>query len=117
MNGYEDVDRNMFFKLKEVSRTRGHKAALVKEQCRLDMRNHRQYTRQSNRLPFRRTMTITQRLSLSTFIMDTHKLAAKCTQLKAKHNSYASFKEEVMCASPEKWPAGVYLRKFFIMKS
>ena len=30
-NGYEDVDRNMFFK---------HKAALVKEQCRLDMRKY-----------------------------------------------------------------------------
>ena len=30
VNGYEDVDRNMFFKLKEGSRTRGHKAALVK---------------------------------------------------------------------------------------
>ena len=30
MNGYEDVDRNMFFKLKEGSRTRGHKAALAK---------------------------------------------------------------------------------------
>ena len=26
MNGYEDVDRNMFFKLKEGCRTRGHKA-------------------------------------------------------------------------------------------
>ena len=38
VNGYEDVERNMFFKLKEVGRTRGHKAALVKEQCRLDMR-------------------------------------------------------------------------------
>ena len=38
VNGYEDVDRNMFFKLKEGSRTRGHKAVLVKEQCRLDMR-------------------------------------------------------------------------------
>ena len=24
VNGYEDVDRNMFFKLKEGSRTRGH---------------------------------------------------------------------------------------------
>ena len=33
VNGYEDVDRNMFFKLKEGSRTRGHKASLVKEQC------------------------------------------------------------------------------------
>ena len=33
VNGYEDVDRHMLFKLKEGSRTRGHKAALVKEQC------------------------------------------------------------------------------------
>ena len=40
VNGYEDVDRNMFFKLKEGSRIRGHKAALVKEQCRLDMRKY-----------------------------------------------------------------------------
>ena len=39
VNG-EDFDRNMFFKLKEGSRTRGHKAALVKEQCRLDMRKY-----------------------------------------------------------------------------
>ena len=34
VNGYDDIDRNMFFKLKEGSRTRVHKAALVKEQCR-----------------------------------------------------------------------------------
>ena len=40
VNGYEDVDRDMFFKLKEGSRTRRHKAALVKEQCRLDMRKY-----------------------------------------------------------------------------
>ena len=40
VSGYEDVDRNMFFKLKEDSRTRGQKAALVKEQCRLDMRKY-----------------------------------------------------------------------------
>ena len=40
VNGHEDVERNMFFKLKEVGRTRGHKAALVKEQCRLDMRKY-----------------------------------------------------------------------------
>ena len=40
MNGCEDVDRNMFFKLKESSRTRGHKAALLKEQCRLDKRKY-----------------------------------------------------------------------------
>ena len=33
VNGYEDIDTNTFFKLKEGSRARGHKAALVKEQC------------------------------------------------------------------------------------
>ena len=37
VHGYEDVDRNMFCKLKEGSRTRGHKAALVKEQCWLSI--------------------------------------------------------------------------------
>ena len=40
LNGYEDVNRNMFFKLKEGSRTRENKAALVKEQCRLDTRKY-----------------------------------------------------------------------------
>ena len=40
VNGYEDIDRNMFFKIKEGSRTNGHKAALVKEMCRLDMRKY-----------------------------------------------------------------------------
>ena len=40
VNGYEHVDRNMFFKLEEGSRTKGHKATLVKEQCRLDMRKY-----------------------------------------------------------------------------
>ena len=42
VNGYEEIDRNMFFKLKEGSRTRGHKAALVKEQCRFDTRKYSQ---------------------------------------------------------------------------
>ena len=40
VNGYEDIDRNMFYQLKESSRSRGHKAALVNEQCRLDMRKY-----------------------------------------------------------------------------
>ena len=35
-----NVDGNIIFKLKEVSRTRGHKASLVKEQYRLDMRKY-----------------------------------------------------------------------------
>ena len=37
-NGYEDIDSNICFKLKEDSMTRGHKAALVKPYCRLDKR-------------------------------------------------------------------------------
>ena len=36
LNGYEDIDRNMFFKLKVGSRTRVNKVTLVTEQCRLD---------------------------------------------------------------------------------
>ena len=54
VNGYEDIDRNMFFKLKKGSRTRGHKAALVKEQCRLDMRKYsfsQRMINERNKLP------------------------------------------------------------------
>ena len=40
VNGYEDVDTNMFFKLKEGSRTTGHKTGLVNEQCRFDKRKY-----------------------------------------------------------------------------
>ena len=40
VNSYEDVDRNMFFKHKDGSRTRGYKAAIVKEQCMLDKIKH-----------------------------------------------------------------------------
>ena len=31
---------NMYFKFKDGSRTSGHKAALAKEQCKLDMRKY-----------------------------------------------------------------------------
>ena len=37
VNGYEDINRNMFFNLEKAV---GHKAALVKEQCSLDMRKY-----------------------------------------------------------------------------
>ena len=40
VNGFYNIIRNMFFKLKEGSRIRGHKTALFKEQCRLDMRKY-----------------------------------------------------------------------------
>ena len=40
LNGYENIDRNMFFSLKKDSRTRGHEVQLVKDQCRLDIRKY-----------------------------------------------------------------------------
>ena len=40
VNGYEDVDRNMFVKLNEGFKTRGHKATLVMEQCSLEIRKY-----------------------------------------------------------------------------
>ena len=38
LNGYENIDRNIFFTIKEERRTRGHGVILAKEQCRLDIR-------------------------------------------------------------------------------
>ena len=38
LNGYENIDRNIFFTIKEVRRTRGHEIALAEKQCRLDIR-------------------------------------------------------------------------------
>ena len=40
LDGYEDIDRTIFFKLKDGNRPRVHKAALVKEQCMYDMRKY-----------------------------------------------------------------------------
>ena len=40
LNGYENIDRNMFFSLKKDSRTRGHEVKLVNDQCRLDIRKY-----------------------------------------------------------------------------
>ena len=37
LNGYENVDINMFISLKKDSRTRRHVVKLVKDQCRLDI--------------------------------------------------------------------------------
>ena len=35
LHGYENIDRNMFFSLKNDGRTRGHEVKLEKDQCRL----------------------------------------------------------------------------------
>ena len=40
VNTYEAIDKNRFFKPKEGNRTRGYKAALLEELCRLDMRKY-----------------------------------------------------------------------------
>ena len=44
LNGYENIDRNMFFSLKKDSKTRGHQVKLVKDQCRSDIRKYLQRT-------------------------------------------------------------------------
>ena len=38
LNGYENIDRNMFFSLKKDSRTREYEGKLVKDPLRLDIR-------------------------------------------------------------------------------
>ena len=38
LNGYENIDRNIVFSVKEERRTRGHGIPLAKKQCRLDIR-------------------------------------------------------------------------------
>ena len=37
LNGYENIDRNILFTVKEERRTRGHGVTLAKKQCRLDI--------------------------------------------------------------------------------
>ena len=38
LNWYENIDRNIFFTVKEERRTRWHGVILAKKQCRLDIR-------------------------------------------------------------------------------
>ena len=40
LNGYENIDRNMFFLVKEERRTGGRGVTLAKKQCRLDIRKN-----------------------------------------------------------------------------
>ena len=38
LNGYENIDSNIFFEIKQSKITRGHNFTLVKKQIRLDVR-------------------------------------------------------------------------------
>ena len=38
LNGYENIDSNIFFEIEERKITRGHNFTLVKKQSRLDVR-------------------------------------------------------------------------------
>ena len=38
LNGYENIDSNIFFEMKQNKITRGHNFTLVKKQSRLDIR-------------------------------------------------------------------------------
>ena len=40
LNGYENIDRNIVFTVKEERRTRGQGVTLAKMQCRLDIRKY-----------------------------------------------------------------------------
>ena len=40
LNGYENIDSNIFFEIKESKITRGHTYTLVKKQSRLDVRKY-----------------------------------------------------------------------------
>ena len=40
LNGYENIDRNMFFSVKEERRPRGHGIALAKKQCSTHTHTH-----------------------------------------------------------------------------
>ena len=56
LNGYENIDRNIFFSVKVGRRTRGHGVTLAKKQCSLDIRK-RSFSK--------RTVTEWNRLSLA----------------------------------------------------
>ena len=40
LNGYENIDYNIFFEIKESKITRGHNNTLVKKHSRLDVRKY-----------------------------------------------------------------------------
>ena len=46
LNGYENIDSNIFFTIKESKMTRGYNLTLVKNQSRLDVRKFSFYHHQ-----------------------------------------------------------------------
>ena len=47
LNGYDNIDRNICFSVKEERSTRGHEVTLAKKQCRLDIRIFSFFTKNS----------------------------------------------------------------------
>ena len=50
LNGYENIDRNIVFTVKEERRTRGHGVTLAKKQCILDILIIFIFTKNSKRM-------------------------------------------------------------------
>ena len=47
LNGHENIDKNIFFShKKDRKERRGHKVSLMKDQCRLDIRNYSSHREQ-----------------------------------------------------------------------
>lgn len=101
-------------------RSNGSKAVIGTRKCgnQLKVKDGRFLTAFISRLD--PTVTVDD---MSLYVKSVHKLEAKCVKLKTKHESYASFKVDVICNDaskfydPDNWPSGVYLRKFFNTKN
>ena len=59
---------------------------------------------------------------VTSYARHVQKIEVNCIQLETKHASYSSFKIEVSCKlltnflDAKNWPAGAYVRRFFIIK-
>ena len=67
MHGNEGLNKDMFFRIKNDSRTRGHSLALVKSHSRLDIRKYTFSQRVVNMLKNRIANTLTTCTTLALF--------------------------------------------------
>ena len=79
LNGYENIDSNIFFLIKEGKITRGHNYTLVKKQSRLDIRKY---------LFSQRTMNAGSQIMMINRI---YKSMAMTVLLKGKHAGIKAF--------------------------